>query len=194
MPEPIVCLDPGHGGRDSGAVGANGLLEKDINLAVCRLAAAELTRQGCRVVLTRASDTTITLEARAATANRAAATCFISVHCNSAGHAAACGPETYYHPSSRAGRELAAQLQRELVAAAYSSIQPAVPGMAQPPDRGSKPARYFVLRHTSMPAALVELGFLSHPAEAARLGELAYQARMAAALTRGTMQYLKGRC
>ncbi len=157
-----IVLDPGHGGRDPGAVGRSGVREKDINLAVAQ-AAARLLAPVAAVDLTRTGDFALgadvasDLAARARRANAWGADCFLSIHCNSASSAAAHGTETFCLAFGGEAELFARAVHRRLVGAL---------GLA---DRGVKRADFAVLRLVRCPAALVELGFLSHSAEEAFL-------------------------
>lgn len=181
---PLVVLDAGHGGSDPGAIGVTGLKEKDVNLAIT-LALDQLLRQaGLRTILTRSGDTYPTLEDRARIANEARANIFVSVHSNAAGGPEAQGTETFYQGTpedySLEGCRLAELIQDELITALGSV------------DRGARThwKSLYVLNHTNMPAALVEVGFLTNAEEEARLKDPAYQARAARAIAEGVLAYL----
>ena len=173
-----ICIDPGHGGYDPGAVGPSGLKEKDITLAVSFLVAEKLKAAGQNVVLTRIGDIVTwtpdgDLSKRCQVANNFNADVFVSIHCNSATNPAATGTETYHHAASTNGKRLAGAVQGELVAAL---------GL---PDRGVKTANFYVLAHTNMPAVLVELAFICNPKEEALLATPSIQEKMAQAIARG---------
>lgn len=144
---PIVWLDAGHGGHDSGARGPQGLRESDVVLEVCLRAEQLLAGYPVRVAMTRRSDVFVPLYRRAELANAAGADAFISVHCNSADTAAS-GIETYCVGSEK-GAALAEVCQDALLDSFPMSI-----------DRGTKVASFSVLRKTKMPACLVELEFI----------------------------------
>jgi N-acetylmuramoyl-L-alanine amidase len=201
---PYVAIDPGHGGSDTGAVGrlapgvATGLparsdaqgavlYEKDVNLDVGLRLDAYLTSHGARTILTRHADlaggdrpyTTEGADLRARTdiANEAGVDLFVSVH-NNALSTTASGTETYhFYYSSAAARALAQDVQDEVVAAL---------GL---PDRGVRSAGFYVLRHTRMPAVLVEGAFMTNPREAALLADPAVRQRIAEAIGRGVERY-----
>ena len=156
-----ICIDPGHGGADPGAIGiapatarepAITLKERDFTLDVALLLEEELARCGHSVLLTRRRDRSLKLNARAAHANRHAADLFISIHANAAANPAAEGIEVFHFPGSTAGKSLADRIMRRLAAA--------FPGHV---NRGVKPANFAVLRLTAMPAVLVECEFLTNP-------------------------------
>ena len=145
-----ICIDPGHGGRDPGAVGQDGLLEKDVNLAVAKRVAKHLENMGYEAILTRSEDEYVSLGARSKLANLHRVSVFVSIHCNSAENRAAQGTETFCYPTSSEGKTLAEMVQRELIIRAGGK------------DRGVKHANFQVLRETAMPAILVELAFISN--------------------------------
>ncbi len=156
-----ICIDPGHGGTDPGAIGtapaaasapAITLKECDFTLDVALRLEAELAHRGHSVLLTRRRDRPLKLNARAAHANRHAADLFISIHANAAMNPAAEGIEVFYFPGSVAGKSAAEHVMQHLAAA--------FPGHV---NRGVKPADFAVLRLTTMPAVLVECEFLTNP-------------------------------
>lgn len=175
--QPIVIVDPGHGGPDPGAVGIGGLRETDIVLDISRQVTALLSRQGISAVLTRDAEYDLGLEPRVQMANRANATVFVSIHANaiSMSRPDVNGLETYYFNS---GKELAEVIHRTIL----EEI-----GVR---DRRVRQARFYVLRHTRMPSVLVETGFVTGAEDAARLSDPGYRSRMAAAIARGILRYL----
>jgi len=148
----LIVIDPGHGGKDPGAV-ANGLEEKNLNLQISRELGKRLLSKGILAQLTRGSDLDLSLEDRCKTANNWTADLFLSVHCNASPNPLAQGIETFHHPSSPAGNRLAQAIHQELAKLGRR-------------DRGVKTAEFYVLKHTRMPAVLVECGFVTNPAEA----------------------------
>jgi N-acetylmuramoyl-L-alanine amidase len=184
---PLVVLDAGHGGKDSGAVGVTGVLEKDVNLGVTLGVDKLLRGVGLRTLLTRDSDTYPTLEERVQIANQASASLFVSVHNNAAGSGDpdAIGTETFFSGSpekfSAEGKKLAQSIQRNLLAAIGSV------------DRGARTwygGELYVLGNTKMTAALTEVGFLTNAVEEAKLKDPAYQERAARGIARGILEYL----
>ena len=175
----VVVIDPGHGGRDPGAVGIGGLQEKQVIFPISQRVAQLLEAQGLVVVMTRREDVAVDLQTRAAIANRAQANVFVSIHANaiSMSRPDVNGIETYF--ASESGRRLAATLQSSMLAAT---------GMR---DRGVKQARFLVLRQTTMPAALVEVGFVTGAQDAPRLADPAWRETMAQAIARGILQYIQ---
>ena len=156
-----ICIDPGHGGADPGAIGiapatasepAITLKERDFTLDVALLLEEELARCGHSVLLTRRRDRSLKLNARAAHGNRHAADLFISIHANAAANPAAEGIEVFHFPGSAAGKSAAGRIMQGLAAAFPDHV-----------NRGVKPADFAVLRLTGMPAVLVECEFLTNP-------------------------------
>jgi N-acetylmuramoyl-L-alanine amidase len=175
----VVVIDPGHGGRDPGAVGIGGLQEKQVIFPMSLRVAELLEQQGVVVVMTRRDDITLDLQARVDIANRSGGNIFVSIHANaiSMSRPEVNGVETYF--SSERGRRLAATIQSNMLAAT---------GMR---DRGVKQARFYVIRHTNMPAALVEVGFVTGAEDAPRLADPAWRETAAQAIARGILQYIQ---
>jgi N-acetylmuramoyl-L-alanine amidase len=175
----LVVIDPGHGGKDPGAIGIGGLREKDVVLNISQEVARLLQQQGVRVLMTRNSDYFVSLQGRADMANQARGTIFVSIHANAVGgnRSHVSGLEVYYFGN------------RSLADAIHRSILQTV----NVRDRGVRRARFFVLRKTSMPAALVETGYLTGVEDSAKLRDAAYQRQMAAGIARGIINYLQNR-
>ncbi|MEB3290093.1 MAG: N-acetylmuramoyl-L-alanine amidase [Leptolyngbya sp.] len=175
----VVVIDPGHGGQDPGAVGRGGLQEKQVIFPISLRVAELLEQQGAVVVMTRREDITLDLQTRVDIANRARGNLFVSIHANaiSLSRPEVNGVETYF--ASDSGRQLAAMIQSNLLATT---------GMQ---DRGVKQARFFVIRHTNMPAALVEVGFVTGAQDAPRLADPAWRETAAQAIARGILQYIQ---
>ncbi|MEM6251507.1 MAG: DUF3747 domain-containing protein [Cyanobacteria bacterium P01_D01_bin.156] len=175
--EVLVMIDPGHGGRDPGAVG-NGLQEKEINLFISRRVRSTLEQRGYRVAMTRNSDVEVDLQPRVDIAERANATVFVSIHANaiSLSRPEVNGLETYYFST---GRSLA------------QSIQSRVLRSTNLRDRGVRQARFYVLRNTSMPAVLVETGFITGREDSARFQSNAAREQIADAIAQGIIDYLR---
>ncbi|HSM81026.1 MAG TPA: DUF3747 domain-containing protein [Nodosilinea sp.] len=173
----VVVIDPGHGGRDPGAVGIGGLQEKQINTAISNRVQQQLAAAGITVLMTRSSDVFVDLDARAQYANRAGADLFVSIHANaiSMDRPEVNGLETYYFSS---GERLA------------RSIHSAVLQNVSMRDRGVRTARFYVLRYTTMPSVLVETGFVTGSEDAARFRDPAAVNRIADGIARGILNYL----
>jgi len=186
----LICIDPGHGGTDPGAVSFNGYLEKNNTLAIAK----EIKKQGGNLpgvdfIYTRLKDELLAaniasdLKARAKIANDTRADIFISIHQNADPNQKGRGVETFYFSTknytSEKGKKLAGYVQKKLVKAT---------GL---PDRGIKPGRFYVLRHTVMPAILVEAGFVGgDPQEAKYVSQPATIEKIASAILRGAAEYL----
>lgn len=174
-----VVIDAGHGGIDPGAVGIGGLQEKDVVIDISHQVAEILEREGITAIMTRQDDRTIDLAPRVQLANRVNANLFVSIHANaiSMSRPEVNGLETYYYAS---GRNLAQAIQNTMLQD--------FPSM---PNRGVKQARFYVLRHTSMPAVLVEVGFVTGRDDARILSDAAQRTRMAEAIARGILNYVR---
>ncbi len=174
----LVVIDPGHGGRDPGAIGLGGLQEKDVILPISRQVNQILQQNGVEVIMTRSEDYFISLEGRTRLANRAQADLFVSIHANAIGgrRPDVNGIETYYYSS---GRRLAQTIHNSI-------LQNVNVG-----DRGVRRARFFVLRNTSMPAVLVEVGFLTGNVDNISLANPNFRSQMAQAIANGILQYIR---
>ncbi|WP_017319259.1 N-acetylmuramoyl-L-alanine amidase [Mastigocladopsis repens] len=176
----VVMIDPGHGGKDSGAPGLGGLLEKDVVLPISTRIAAILQQQGVQVMLTRNADYFVELQGRVDMAERANASLFVSIHANSVdGRRDVNGLETYFYDSGLG-----------LARVVHSTILQSIPTLK---DRGVRKARFYVLRKSSMPSILVETGYMSGQEDNPRLGSPEYQNRMAEAIANGILLYLRQR-
>lgn len=172
----LVAIDPGHGGKDPGAMGPTGLMEKDVVLDIALRVRNRLSAMGIRTVMTRDTDVFIELADRPLIAKRAGATIYVSIHANASVQANSSGSETYYNsPQSL----LLAQLIQEEMAKALGI-----------PDRGIKTANFLVLRENSVPSVLVEVGFVSNPSEEVKLRDDAFRGRIADAVARGLQRFL----
>lgn len=173
---PKVFLDAGHGGKDPGALG-NGLKEKDINLSVTLKVGNILTNHGVNVDYSRTTDTFLELADRAKKANDFKADIFVSIHCNAAENVNAKGVETYNYPNSTNGAKLAKSIQDSIIS---SKVYTA--------NRGTKTANFAVLRLTNMPAALVEMAFITNAEDTNILKSK--QDELAIAIAKGILNYL----
>lgn len=198
-----ICLDPGHGGRDSGNR-ESGRLEKQFTLLLAKELRTQLAQRGFKVVMTRSTDTYVDLPERPKVADRAHADLFVSLHFNAVatGKGAVRGTETYCltpagasstnargegaerggYPGNRFNAQnvwLACKIQSALLATLKTD------------DRGVRRARFAVLRDATMPAVLVEGGFMSHPTEGQKIFSTAYRQQMARAIADGIVAYKK---
>lgn len=175
-----VVIDPGHGGKDPGATGG-GVREKAVVLNVAKKIAAYLEARGCTVMLTRETDVFVELSDRARMANEGKAILFVSVHCNSAkDNPRATGMEIYHYTRASEASKRAARV-------IYDRLLP-VCGLR---GRGVKSKDLAVLRETAMPAALVELAFISNDGDRAKLVSEEWQERAANAIADGIVEALK---
>lgn len=189
----VILLDPGHGGRDNGGVGVGGVREKDVTLAVALALREALTAAGARVVLTREMDVDLRdavppvdgsrhrgeLVARAAMAAQYGAQVLVSIHANLHGrHTPWQGAQTFWDPRGHPDSE---RLARELMATLREQT---------PTRRVHRPINQLVLARSGVPAATVEVGFLSNAAEERRLLDPAYQRQVARAIAAGLIRYL----
>ncbi len=176
-----VVIDPGHGGSDPGAVGINGLRETDIVLEVSKSVSAFLTNKGVKTILTRNFERTLDLQPRVTKANNSQANAFVSIHANATRgkRKDVNGLETYYY-SGYKGYSLAKNIQKQILIFSPQS-----------PDRGVRRSRFYVIRKTSMPAALVEIGFVTGMYDADLLRQKAYREKMSFAIAKGILNYLR---
>jgi N-acetylmuramoyl-L-alanine amidase len=214
-----IVIDPGHGGDDVGARGPGGALEKEVTLAIARRLRAELTSAlGVQVFLTRERDLEIDLDERTAIANNYKADLFISIHANASRVQGVSGSEVYflsYRASDEEARRMAqiegsledlemaapgsplalilwdmAQAEHLQESEALASrIQEELMALTGSEKRGVKQAPFRVLVGATMPAVLVELGFISNPDEEKRLTSAPHQSRLVGALRRGIARY-----
>ncbi len=178
-----VCIDPGHGGVDPGAIGF--VTEKTVVLEIARAAERRLlSYQGVAVRMTRTTDirlgptTTEDLAARARFANQAKADVFLSIHCNSNEGPPGTGFETFRHPNKPEAAALQAAIHKRIPALNVR-------------DRGAKTGNLQVLRQTIMSAVLVECLFVNHPLDAELLKDSRFRRLMGEALADGVADYLE---
>jgi N-acetylmuramoyl-L-alanine amidase len=213
-----VVIDPGHGGAEVGAAGPDGTLEKDVTLAIAKKLSAILTNElGLQVFLTRYGDQDVDLDQRTAIANNYKADLFISIHANASRSREAGGTEVYflsYQASDDDSRRVALaegaslpgqapggsdlafilwdMAQAEFLeesSALASRLEEELAAMTGSQERGVKQAPFRVLVGAAMPAALIEVAFITNPEEEKLLVSSAYQSRVARALARGVARY-----
>ena len=214
-----VVIDAGHGGKDTGTIGPNGLMEKDLVLDVALKLGKLVTQQlGAEVVYTRSDDTFIPLEERSAIANREKADLFISVHANSSPAASATGVETYYFnlTSDKKGLDLAMRenassgssisdlndlLHRAVLQAKLEESREFAQQVQESlflnsekmnghaRDRGVRQAPFVVLIGPTMPSILAEIGFVSNPHDERLMKRGDQRQKIAEALLKGITQY-----
>ncbi|MGQ7884392.1 N-acetylmuramoyl-L-alanine amidase CwlD [Paenibacillus sp. WC2504] len=191
-----IALDAGHGGPDGGASSKEGVIEKDINLAITLQLRDYLQQAGALVVMTRETDTDLAdpgtkgyskrktedLHNRADMINEKNADMFLSVHLNSIPSPKWKGAQTFYYTNNPNNSNLAALIQLELKRNLENT------------DRIAKPAdkTVYLLKTLKIPSALVEVGFLSNPDEARLLADEKYQKMVAAAIYQGVLRFYAG--
>ena len=190
----IVYLDAGHGGYDPGA-SYFGISEKSLTLAIQSRVKAKLESEGYQVVTTRTSDTYVDLTDRSRAVNASESDIFVSIHINASGSSAAQGIETYYYqpyaeyPSRINATYHANPTRLSMSDTLANAIQSSLINATGAQNQGVKRQTFAVLRETTAPAVLLELGFLSNPQEAARLNTAAYQETLANAIVAGIKSY-----
>ena len=190
----VVYLDAGHGGYDPGA-SYFGISEKSLTLAIQSRVKAKLEAEGYQVVTTRTSDTYVDLTDRSHAANASESDIFVSIHINASGSSAAQGIETYYYqpyaeyPSRINATYHANPTRLSMSDTLANAIQSSLINATGAQNQGVKRQTFAVLRETTAPAVLLELGFLSNPQEAARLNTSAYQETLANAIVAGIKRY-----
>lgn len=182
----VIVLDPGHGGSDPGAIGPNGVREKDVTLKVSRKVADLLRQSGAKVVMTRQGDRDVyglnaadrnELQARVDIGRQHRADLFLSIHANSFTKPTAHGTATYYYAKTPRDGILAEALQKGMVEAG---------GLY---DRGTLEANFYVVKRSAMPAALLEMAFISNPEEERLLDSEAFEQKLARGICAGIDAY-----
>jgi N-acetylmuramoyl-L-alanine amidase len=172
-----IVLDPGHGGGDSGTVGARGTLEKELTLRTAILLYDKLRASGASVILTRTNDTYFSLRSRVSTSQYHSADAFISLHYDSIIDRSVRGMTTYYFHS----------FQRPLAEAVHSSTL----DQTKLKDRGARYGDYHVIRENNQRAILIELGYLSNPTEETTVTSPQYQEMAATGIFNGLAKFFK---
>ena len=191
-----IFLDPGHGGSDPGAV-SGGVREKDLTLSVYNKVSSKLASLGYTVLTSRNVDKDVDLVERAEQANNANADMLLSIHFNAGGRGVARGIETYYYQSqadrvpkiNKENHNNAERLERSRKLA--NKVQQNLLYQTGANDRGVKRASFTVLRETSIPSILVELGFIDNPEERNKIKTNEYQERLANGIVDGIVEYYK---
>lgn len=199
----VITLDAGHGGSDTGAIGAGGTREKNLTLNVAKRVAARLKQAGLTVRMTRESDRELELENRCVLARQQGCGMFVSLHFNAAKSRTASGVEVHVLtsagygstalPARRVGRRTAQPGHRNAASSlllAYQ-VQKAMVTRLGETDRGVRRSNFAVLRDASFPAILVECGFLSHPSTEKKLKTEAQLDRIAAAVSEGILAHVR---
>lgn len=173
----VVWLDAGHGGKDVGSDVRN-VYEKDINMDIVNKIVKELEDEEYEILLTRDDDTTVKLRDRVTIINDAKAYVMVSVHCNSVAENYVTGIETYYADGKRMGKKLAQYLQDATIEQTGAK------------DRGIEKGELVLLKYTNMPAALIEVGFLTNKAEYQNLTDSEYQDKLAKGIAEGIKKFI----
>lgn len=226
---PIVVIDPGHGGVETGAIGPGGLQEKDVTLDLARRVKSLLEKQGLTAILTRDDDRVLPLDDRTAIANRNRADLFVSIHLNASKRKSAVGAETYYlstDATDAEARTLAALENKayrapgdttppppgasgdkglelilwDLAQNSYlaessklaETVQRQLNELTGVKDRGVRQAPFRVLMGATMPAILVETGFISNPEEESRLQDGNYKDKIALGIAQAVAEFRRG--
>ncbi|HWQ72227.1 MAG TPA: N-acetylmuramoyl-L-alanine amidase [Desulfitobacteriaceae bacterium] len=189
----IVMVDAGHGGYDPGAIAVQDIYEKEINLQIAKKVRDFLNPSGVTTLLTREDDVDyvpegvkgkkakkqIDLNYRIAKATEAKADIFVSIHVNSTVTGKNSGAETFYYLNSEESKMLAVNIQQELIK---------ISGMNR---RIAKPGDFYIIKNTSMPAVIVEVGYLSNYNERKKLLQSWYQEQVARAIAKGIANYFE---
>ena len=175
----VIVIDAGHGGSDPGAIG-NGIREKDLNLDVALRVERLLKEKGIEVIMTRRNDTALSLKERVNIADKSDANAFVSIHGNSFS-ASSNGTETFYYSAA----STRVQDSEQLATFIQNRLYPALGTK----NRGVRKGNLHVLRENRLPAALVELGFISNKEDASKLSSNYYRDKAAEAITQGIVDY-----
>lgn len=181
IPAHRITIDPGHGGKDPGAIGYNGLKEKELNLDIALKVEKLLKEKGIQVVMTRRDDTFITLENRVKIAVDSKSDTFVSIHGNSNTNTSANGTETFYSKNTsnaEESAELATYIQQRLYPALGTN------------NRGVNNKYNFHVNYKNpLPSVLIELGFISNKSDGSKLASDSYRTKAAEAITLGIQDY-----
>lgn len=189
--EYTVVLDAGHGSSDSGKVGINGVLEKDINLSISKKTKKHLEKKGIRVVMTRDKDESLAegengnrkvqdMKARVKRINDTKPNLAVSIHQNSYHEESIHGAQVFYYEHSESGEKDARILQEALLAVDPDNTR-----------QVKANTTYYLLKRTEVPILIIECGFLSNQEEAEKLASEDYQKEIAKAIANGIESCLK---
>jgi N-acetylmuramoyl-L-alanine amidase len=182
----IIAIDPGHGGSDSGAIGPDGIMEKNVTLPIALKLEYLLEQAGAKVYMTRTTDRDVyapydsavdELNARVMVGNRNHADVFVDIHANSFSNPEVGGTTTYYYPKTPYDELLAQNIQKQVIP---------LDGLE---DRGVQQADFYVLKYTTMPAFLIETAFISNPREEKLLATPEFQQKMAQGIFNGLSSF-----
>ncbi|MCL4229933.1 N-acetylmuramoyl-L-alanine amidase [Candidatus Dependentiae bacterium] len=209
LKRPCIAIDCGHGGKDQGARSVHGVCEKDITLSIGLEVAQLLESRGFKVCMTRRSDEDVGLDERTSRANISDAALLVSIHANASRQPKARGIETFFLAPSLFTRldekpvwhDIVMKYYREFLYAhskkfahcVHHSVLDVTHSINQRSDRKVKAAASQILVGCQIPAALIEIGFLSHPQEAQLLADTEYQHLVAGGICKGIVDYY-GQC
>lgn len=185
----VITIDAGHGGSDPGAIGAAGVMEKNLTLPIAKRLEALLTKAGAVVHMTRTTDVDVhgkyatdkqELQARVNVSEKFSSDLFISIHINASVNKDIAGVSSYYHPKTVHDARIARCIQNRLVAVNKQA------------DLGIREAGFYVIKRNSMPATLLELGFITNKNEERLMNTAAYQEKTAQAIFEGIKKYFEG--
>lgn len=182
----VITIDPGHGGSDPGAVGAEGTKEKDVTLDIAEKLAELLKKKGAKVYMTRTTDKDVCgpyakdadeLQARVNVAEKYNSDLFISIHINSSVNKKIGGFTSYYYPKTQYDAKIAQSIQNQLTA--NFGVD----------DLGVREANFYVVKRCSMPATLLELCFISNPKEEKLMNSNWFKTKTAKMIAEGIEEY-----
>ena len=215
----VIVIDPGHGGTETGAKGQGGTLEKDVTISIARKLRGIIESSGTRAILTRDGDQMVTLDDRTSRANNNKADLFISIHANATIRGKARGAETYFLSTQATddearniaavennaiGLEQAPAVQEDLKLILWDMaqteyltessqlaeiIQQELNTTLSISNRGIKQAPFRVLTGATMPAVLIEVGFINNPDEEKLMADSEYQLKIASAIFRSIQKF-----
>jgi N-acetylmuramoyl-L-alanine amidase len=188
----IVCIDPGHGGADPGALGRGGIREADIVLDISKHLGRYLKQAGMDVIFTRTTDVDLApgnddkeeLQARCSVANKSGASLFISIHADAFSQPSVRGTRCYHYPTSTRGRAAAQAVADHI--RPMAQIAGASRNMAT-----ISSANYYVLKNTVMPAVLIETGFMTNETDLALLCESGYRDKLGLVIALAIINYFR---
>ncbi|HEY5654134.1 MAG TPA: N-acetylmuramoyl-L-alanine amidase [Pontiella sp.] len=196
----LVVIDPGHGGKDSGAIGPNKVYEKQVVLDISKRIKSHLEAKKIKVCMTRTDDTYPSLKQRSDYTYSVDADLFLSIHADGAADPSACGVETFIttvagcdssNHYGQAGDKSEQKNNKYDAANAVLgfSIQSNLVKMSKRSDRGLRRARFSVIKNATCPSALVECGFVTNPAEESLLNSSSYRESVARGISNGILGY-----
>ncbi|WP_201456815.1 N-acetylmuramoyl-L-alanine amidase [Chlamydia sp. 17-3921] len=182
----VIFIDPGHGGKDQGSASKElHYEEKSLVLSISLYVQSYLKRMGYKPVLTRSSDVYVDLAKRVALANQEKADVFVSIHCNYSSNSEAYGTEVYFYNGKNSS--ISRSCRSETLG---KDVLTAMKKNGSLKSRGTRTGNFAVIRETTMPAILVETGFLSNPRERTSLLDARYRMHLAKGIAEGIHNFL----